>query len=909
MAQLPVGTVTFLFTDVEDSTRLWQEQPDDTGDALRRLDSLMLHAVESHDGHIVKNTGDGAFAVFDSPSQAIDAAIAVQLAIEAEDWQLRVRIGMHSGPAERRDDDYFGISVTRAARVADAAHGGQIVLSGVTRELSGDSPAETLDLGEHHLKGVERPERIFQVLHPDLDTKFPPLRSENRLRSNLPVASSRFVGREQALGAVKGALTDTRLVTLTGVGGVGKTRLALQAATELAAEFPDGVWLIELAAVGDPAAVAGAVATTMGLVPQPGRTTTESVVEAVAGRRTLVVLDNCEHVLDAAADLIQAVLARPGPAKILATSREGMGVEGEHLWPVPSLGSRDDDADAVALFIDRARAVSPDLAFDSQETIEAISEICVRLDGIPLAIELAAARTIAMSPAELRERLNDRFRLLSGSRRGLERHQTLRQAVQWSYDLLSTEERDLLDRCAVFAGGFDLDAAVAISGDSADEYAVLDGLDALVRKSLLAADRSTGRTRYSMLETIRHFAEERLGAAGTLPELQSRHSRHFAQLARDTLAAMADGGGTEGVEALLADWGNYRAGFRTAADDGDLGTAAAIALHATEFGFMFERHESAAWAEELLAVASAEGHQLLGGLYSAAAMCAATGRIGDAFGYAEEALALLQSGQSAGTLVTGASTLVASPYAFVGRADRWVDFCRAEIAASERSRPLRKANLLVALALAGQTAEAVALADDTVAETAASGVKWWQATALLGYSLALFDTDRPASLTAIRRAHGIMRALPFDFAGNFAILARIEAAHGDPTAALDACAEALRIYKATGDRVSASTPHWVLADLLHRADQNEAAAIVAGSGLGPDLVGYVGLVMLFPELAATIDDLRSTLGDETFETLAHQGAAMDNTNVFNFALEQIDAARSMMQTDRNMSSPRGESNS
>ena len=438
---------------------------------------------------------------------------------------------------------------------------------------------------------------------------------------------------------------------------------------------------------------------------------------------------------------------------------------------------------------------------------------------------------------------------------------------------------------------------------------MLDGLDALVRKSLLTADPSTGHTRYGMLETIRQFAEERLVDAGTLRELRLRHSRHFAELLPDTLAAMADGGSTEGVQALLADWGNYRAGFRSAADEGDLDSAASIALHATEFGFMFERHESAAWAEELLAVASAEGHQLLGGLYSAAAMCAATGRIEDAVGYAEEALSLLQSQQSAGTLFVGASTLVASPYNFVGRADRWVEFCRAELAASDRSRSLRGANLLVALSLAGQKAEAVALADDTVVATEASGVGWWQATALLGYSLAFFDADPPASLAAIRRATAIMRALPFEFAGNYAVLARIEAAHGDPTAALDACAKALGIYKATGDRVSASTPQWVLADLLQRADQDEAAAIVAGSGLGPGLIGYSGLEVLFPELAAAIDDLRHSMGDDTFESFAERGAEMDNTTAFDFALEKIEVARARLPGSEASWSPRGESNS
>ncbi len=385
-------------------------------------------------------------------------------------------------------------------------------------ELARDGTVEVLDLGEHRLKDLGQPERIFQVVHADLELVFPPLRSLDAFTTNLPTQRTSFVGRHAELAAVKDALDSARLVTLTGVGGVGKTRLAVQTAAEVVAEYPDGVWLVELATVGDPDAVPDAVATTVGLVPKAGLTVTASIAEALAGRRSLLVFDNCEHVLDAAADLVEAILARPGPLKVLATSREGLRLEDERLWPVPSLGDRDRSDDAIALFVDRARAVSPDFVLDRPDTADAVAEICRRLDGIPLAIELAAARTIAMSAPELRDRLDDRFRLLSGSRRGLERHQTLRHAVQWSYDLLDDDERALLDRCAMFAGGFDLAAVAAINGaDALDEYAVLDLLDALVRKSLVVADRTSGHTRYSLLETIRQFAEERLARRTTSP--------------------------------------------------------------------------------------------------------------------------------------------------------------------------------------------------------------------------------------------------------------------------------------------------------------------------------------------------------------------------------------------------------
>jgi predicted ATPase len=322
---------------------------------------------------------------------------------------------------------------------------------------------------------------------------------------NLRPQTTSFVGREAEVVEVKAAVRAHQLVTLTGVGRVGKTRLAVEAAAQLADEFPDGVWIFELAAVGDPAAVPDAVASVLGVTEQPGKSVTESVAAALEGRIRLLVIDNCEHVLDAAGDLVEAILARSETVRILATSREGLGLADEQLWPVPSLdiGAGTDSA-AVTLFLERARSVSPHFSAAKDDDAAAVLEICRRLDGIPLALELAASRLASMTVREVRDRLGQRFRLLVGSRRALERHQTLRHAVRWSYDLLDDTEKALLDRCSVFAGGFELESACAVAGFGADdEYAVLDLLDALVRKSLLVADRSSGRTRFSMLETIR----------------------------------------------------------------------------------------------------------------------------------------------------------------------------------------------------------------------------------------------------------------------------------------------------------------------------------------------------------------------------------------------------------------------
>ena len=518
-AAAPSGVVTFLFTDVEGSTRRWEADADAMRNALAVHDEVLRSAVEVHGGWLFKHTGDGVCAAFASPASAVDAAVAAQRALE-----LPVRMGVATGEAELREGDYFGAVLNRAARVMAAGHGGQILLAESTAGLL--SAVELIDLGPRRLRDLPTPVEVFQVQADGLRTDFPPLRALDVSPGNLRAATTSLIGREAEAGEVHAAVKAHRLVTLTGVGGVGKTRLALEVAGRLVDEFPDGVWFFELAAVADPAAVPDAVAAVLGIIQQPGKSVSESVAAALEGRVRLLVFDNCEHVLDVAAGLVEAILAHSATVKILATSREGLRVADEQLWPVPSLdvGAGIDSA-AVSLFIERAQAVSPGFSVANADEAAAVVEICRRLDGIPLAIELAASRMASMTVSEVRDRLDRRFRLLVGSRRGLERHQTLRHAVAWSYDHLEDGEKTLLDRCSVFAGGFDLESACAVAGfsDAPDEFAALDLLDALVRKSLLVADRSAGRTRFSMLETIRQFAEEQLVAGGEAAEIRAAH--------------------------------------------------------------------------------------------------------------------------------------------------------------------------------------------------------------------------------------------------------------------------------------------------------------------------------------------------------------------------------------------------
>ena len=425
----PTGTVTFLFTDIEGSTRLWDVAPDSMRTALECHDSVMRGAIARHRGVVFSTGGDGFAAAFARAAGAVAAATDAQEQLASGPWPtdapIRVRMGLHTGEVVERDGDYFGTPVNQAARLMALGHGGQVLCSAVTAGLLG-ADATLVDLGEYRLRDVSAPQRVFQVG----PGAFPAPRALEELPGNLRAPPTSFVGRAAELAEVVALVRAHRLVRLTGVGGVGKTRLALEAACALADEFPEGVWVVELGPVGDPAAVPDAVATTLGIVQQPGLTMAESVAAALAGRRRLLVVDNCEHVLDAAAEVIEIVLARSPTPKVIATSREGLRAADEHLWPVPSLEVRSGiGSDAAALFVERALAVAPAFDAKAQQDQSAVVEICQRLDGIPLAIELAASRMMSMSPAEVRDRLGDRFRLLAGPRRGLERHQTLRHAV------------------------------------------------------------------------------------------------------------------------------------------------------------------------------------------------------------------------------------------------------------------------------------------------------------------------------------------------------------------------------------------------------------------------------------------------------------------------------------------------
>ena len=555
----PTGTVTLLMTDIEGSARLWEEHPEEMGAALRRHDELVRNAIEANGGYVVKTMGDAFHAAFCTAQDAGASAIAIQYLVASEPWptqtELRVRVAVHTGHCEERDGDYYGPAVNRIARLVTIGYGGQVLLSGTTAELLEDGPEQTVsmrDLGMHHLKGLGRAERVFQLGAPGLQTDFPPLRSLDNptLKHNLPAQLTSFVGRESEIAAVKGLLETSRLLTLTGAGGSGKSRLALELATR-PLDSEDGVWLVELAPLADPGFVASSVASSLGVREEPGRPMTDTLVSAISDRRLMLVLDNCEHVLDACAELTGQLLRSCQNLVILATSRAPLGVDGEQIYRVPSLSLPEPDQqkahvalhfDSVRLFVDRANAYHSGFVFDD-ESVAIVVSLCRKLDGLPLAIELASAQVSSLSIAEIDRRLDDRFSLLTKGRRTAEpRQRTLRALIDWSYALLTPEEQAVLNRLSVFCGGCSLDAIERVvdpfeSGD----LQVVDHLQSLVEKSMVQAEPSGTSLRYRLLETIRDYAASRLS---THPDEEAKakaaHAGFFVDLA-NTAARFLNG--------------------------------------------------------------------------------------------------------------------------------------------------------------------------------------------------------------------------------------------------------------------------------------------------------------------------------------------------------------------------------
>lgn len=671
---LPTGTVTFLFTDVEGSTRLWEAQHDAMATALSLHDRLLRSVIAAHGGHVFKTVGDAFCSAFQTPIAALMASLAAQRALAVASWgevgQLSVRMALHTGAAEERDADYFGPTVNRVARLLSAGHGGQVLLSAAARDAIGaELPAETAlrDLGERRLKDLARPERVFQFVAPDLPETFPPLATLDARPNNLPAQPTPLLGRDAELAAAKERLRapGTRLLTLTGPGGTGKTRLSLQIAADLIDDFAHGAWFVDLGAVLDAALVAAEIARALEVREEGSGSLELQLLAHLRERQLLLVLDNFEQVLPAAT-LVGRIIAACPKVRLLATSRARLRVNGEREHPVPPLGLPDlkslPDPErltafpAVELFVQRAAATKPEFALTAANA-PAVAEICVALDGLPLAIELAAARINLLPPQAMLPRLGRRLTLLTGGARDrAERQQTLRGTIAWSYDLLSAHEQALFARLSVFAGGWTFEAAAAVT--NAD--GAIDPFEAtgqLVEHSLVRQEERDGEPRFGMLATLREFAAERLAERGEIEPMRRAHAAYVRAVAEEARPHLVGADQAAWLDRLEAEHDNVRAALAWSLDGGDREDALRLAGSLWRFWYVRGHlSEGRSWIERAIAHRDGRPPDLVGDVLDGAGMLAeAQGAADAATAFLEEALLIRKTSGSdegiAGTLV------------------------------------------------------------------------------------------------------------------------------------------------------------------------------------------------------------------------------------------------------------------
>jgi predicted ATPase/class 3 adenylate cyclase len=905
MVELPSGTVTFLFTDLEGSTRLWEEHPDAMQRAMARHDAVLRDAVAAHEGRVVKSTGDGIHAVFVTAHDALDAAVAAQGELAGELWgetgPLKVRMGVHTGETVLRDGDYYGGAANRAARLMSVAHGGQIVVSLATEELVRDGGYEFADLGEHRLRDLSRAERVFQVCASGLRHEFPALRSLDAFPGNLPLQVSSFVGREAELAALAKAFETGRLVTVIGVGGVGKTRLAIQVAAEIITGYPDGAWFCELAAADEPDAMLQVVAAGLGVRPRPGVSLDRCIVEGLQTRRLLVVLDNCEHLIRDVAALASGVMRECPTVGVLATSREALGVVGEQVWPLASLDlpTRGDlDAvsanESVRLFVERARAARPGFALGAGN-VDAVVEICRRLDGMPLAIELAAARVAALSPADLRDLLDERFRLLAGTRRSaVERHQTLRATVDWSYSLLEPNERVVFDRLGVFAGGFDHRAAQAVcSGDGIEVWDVLDALTGLVAKSMVNAEETDdGTMRYWLLETLRQYARERLDEAADTDRWRARHAAHYADVAEETLGGVTGPDEFMWRSRLAADLDNIRAALNWSLDRRDtadveygLRIVAAIGK-SNDLTLAF-----ADWVERVVPLVADRPPELrLNVLAATSVALAAIGDVERARALAEEVVQdrrdALATFRALHALIMIASQQEDFEQAY--RLSRQTLQATGDVTLPPYWRATPHSLVATYAAMVGDLDAARQHADEGVRLARSLGNPSALGTMVYSAGLALWRDEPEQALEYFAESAALVRAgVTYLGVGiNLAHLARLEDERGELRRALEVLDEGIEHCRRVGPRVDIAGIFAQMCRTFARNDWPVPAAVLAGV-VSEGAIAKLSGAKTPDRIARAMAPARAQLGDDTYQQLFTRGAAMSYADAIEYARAQL----------------------
>ncbi|MDQ7829652.1 MAG: tetratricopeptide repeat protein [Armatimonadota bacterium] len=924
-------TLTFLFTDIEGSTPLWEQHHQAMTLALTRHDALLRQVLEERGGHVFKHVGDALYAAFGNAADAVAAATAAQEALAREPWPLpeglRVRMAVHTGSAELRGGDYAGRPLNLAARLVAAGHGGQVVLSDATRALvAGDLPpgVELRDLGLHRLAGLAHPERIWQLLVPGLPADFPPLRTLDTLPNNLPRPLTTFVGRERELGEIAALLQRTRLVTLTGPGGGGKTRLALQVASDLLRRFPDGVWWVELAALRDESLIPQRIAAAVGVHEEVHRPLALTLADALAARRLLLVVDNCEHLLAGCAEAARHLLERCPELRVLATSQEPLGVPGEVVYRVRPLALPDPQAtptltaaeqsEAVRLFLDRAALSQPRFRL-TEATAPVVLQICRRLDGIPLAIELAAARLGALSLEQVASRLDDRFRLLTRGDRGAPtRHQMLRAALDWSYDLLAEAERTLLRRLAVFAGGFDVEAAEAVTADDPAGVAsgtgdgtpaagdgpggrlaaadVLDVLSRLVEKSFVLFDEERGR--YTLLETVRLYAQEHLVAAGEEQHLRDRHRDHYLGLARLADPALGRPGQEGWLDRLAADHDNLRTALAWSLESGAVDAGLRLAGQLWRY-WEIRGHwrEGRAWLDVLLDCAGEASAEVRVPVLNGAAFFAFfQGDFARGVQLAQESLELARQLGDTRSAVH-CLNILGFEACRIERYDAAAQLGEESLALSRQvGDALPRASALSVLGLVARGRrryqEARGLLEEAVRLARVNGDRALTALVLTNLGLVITELGDYAEARrvqeetlALTRAIGDTYGMAFALS-NLAIIAWHEDERGRAAALF---AESLRLRHQLGERRGMATALTGLGVVAAREGQAERAAVLLGAGealrerLGIPPPPFIRDT--YPEHVATV---RDALGEHRFQETWEHGRTLPLDNVVAYAV-------------------------
>ena len=913
-ADLPTGTVTFLLTDVEGSTRLWETVPDAMESALEKHNLLLTSVIENHGGMVVTSRGEGDsfFAVFPSAVSAVEAAGACQLRLGSQPWPagavLRVRMGLHTGEARVHGSDHVDHTpINRCARVKAAAHGGQVLVTKTTRDLVGGRLGGGFALkrlGEFRLRDLAEPQLIYQLTHADLPAEFPPIRTLAEHTGNLPLPVSSFIGRERELKQIAAAVDQARVVTLTGPGGVGKTRLALQAAGQVLPRFGDGAWLCELAPVRDPAGVDDAVAAVFSVTARAGQSTRDALVEFVRGKQLLLVLDNCEHLLGAAAALAETLTRSYERLAILATSREALGIEGERLVPVPPLATPGADAgpatiaeaEAVRLFTERAAAVKPGFEL-TPENAAAVAAVVRRLDGIALAIELAAARVPAMTPAELARRLERSFAVLGPGRRGaVARHQTLRATIDWSYGLLTASEQQLLARLAVFAGGCTLEAAETVcGGEGIEPDMVFDHLAALVARSLVVAREHGPRTRYRLLETIRQYGEQHLDQAGETERWRARHASYYADLlngVRDHTYEQQDG--MFWAVRLSAEEDNLLAAWSWAISTGNVDAAFKLlaGFAPVEVWSTYPLLRAGEAALELPGAGEHPGYPLAlavtalfasirADVTGAEELCRraveANARRDTPDWRVEEAICAARSSIATTTGVFADAARLAEQAAALARAGG--DLADASV------------ELTIAAAdhvLAGDMPAAAPLANQALALARHIGAPALIATALLNVGVTIAETDPEQARACLRESRELSAALGYQKARDLVWAAAIAFLTADHAAMLELGRSAISSLQWGGDRMWIGIVLHMIAGTL-TTTQPDAAVIIQGAA-----ETYLAASVGRPRLISLA--LTEALGEERARELRARGAGMDFDEALAYTLTQTTQALNDLPT-------------